>query len=230
MDSRQTARALLAALAGQPIRGTGRIGFEATGNAEAGWTVAIDGGLADVRAEDALIQAVVGRSPSLAGKVTVGPSGAVTARDLRVDLAAAGLTASADLPAGAGRIDLRYRIAVPQLAPIGPAAGTPMAGRLTLSGTLAGKWEALTLRGEIDGAGVSVAGNDLGAPSGRFTLANLADAPTGPIELRLRPLGRPVTLSASLRATPAEVRLDDIAAVAEEGRLAVGHGRPISPL
>ena len=101
-----------------------------------------------------LADALLGPRVTIAGKLDRGADGALSASD--IDIAGGGiiLTGEAASDAALAQPTAALKIELPRLADLGPALGTPLQGRLSLTGKLDAAGTARALSVDIDGQGI----------------------------------------------------------------------------
>mgnify|MGYP000441555210 CR=1 FL=1 len=168
----------------------------------------VRGDLANARWPDPAAGALLGETVSLASELRAGADGALAIRDVKLDGVAARV--GGDLRAAPdGSLTGGLSLHVPELAPLGEAAGTPLAGALTAElvplRTLDSPAAALDVRVAEAAAG--------GTPLGEVTLTGEARADGPSADLRLAADGTPagpVTLETGLTVADGALTLTGV--------------------
>ncbi|WP_425485384.1 translocation/assembly module TamB domain-containing protein [Azospirillum oleiclasticum] len=206
----------LAALAGQPLAGAGTIDGRVTRGADGALALTLDGALRQL-ATGTPADAALGPSPTLRARAALAPDGAATMPELRVEGANASLNATASLVNG--RVQAQATVAVPELRPIGEAAGTPMQGGITLRADVTGTPEAPAVEARLDGRDLVVGGRRIGEAQVTATATGLPTAPQGRVTARAGLNGQPLTAGATYALDGQTLRVSDLAVATGENRI-----------
>ena len=163
----------------------------------------------------------LGPEPAFAGSLQLSPEGQVGLSEGQLQGRSFVLALDAELDPGADSLQARYDLAVPDLAPLSEAAGTPLAGSLSLDGEATGSPAnpAVTLQAEAEA--LSAAGMDLGQLLLTLSAENLVAAPAGDIGLRLDAPAGPLSLDSGFRLEGERLSLSEIA-LASQGTEVLG--------
>lgn len=207
----------LAGLAGTPLAGGLALGADLSieeGRAE----VRLDGGTRGLVTGIAPADAMLGEAVELSALLRTAPDGSFALDAARLAGARFGLDAKGVL--AEGRVDADWRLEVPELAPLGEAVGTPLAGGLVAEGRAEGPAGAPVLTLALDGRNVSAAGTALGAPKLRANLEGLDGAPNGRVELDASAEGVPLALRTRYALDGNRLALDELSLSSGATRLA----------
>ncbi|WP_445599936.1 translocation/assembly module TamB domain-containing protein [Azospirillum sp. A39] len=208
--------ARLSALAGQPLSGAAELRGPltvASGNAV---RAELTGSVRDLRTgtpADPLLGDAVG----VAVTAGLGADGAVRLERLTVDGAEAKLSAEATL--ADGRLDAAARVALPRLAAVGDAVGTPMQGAATVEATASGPLDALQARAAVDARGLEAAGRRFGDTTLTATAGDLARRPNGRVEAQAQLAGLGLRLQTAYALDGNALRLSDLAVAGGRNRV-----------
>ena len=202
------------------LAGTGeqRLALSA-GRPDAPPTLRFEGPLRDVGTGIPVADALLDGRADLSGAVRFGPDGTIRASDLRI--AAGRATMTGDATVGDGRLDLPFRIEIPDLAPVAAAAGTAGAGKVEAEGRLAGPFDGLGLTARARSPDRAVAGVRLGPADLRAELDRIA-GPAGRVTVEARPLGNPLSVATALRREGDRMLLNDFSIASGAARLTGG--------
>jgi translocation and assembly module TamB len=207
----------LAGLAGTPLAGAVDLGADLAieeGRAE----VTLDGGTRGLVTGIAPADAMLGEAVELSALLRTSPEGEVTLDTARFRGARFALDAEAAL--AGGRLDADWRLEVPELAPLGEALGTDLAGGLAAGGSAEGPAAAPVLSLAVDGRNVRAAGLDLGDPKLRASAEGLDGAPNGRVDLDASAEGVPLALGTRYALDGSTLALDDLSLSSGTARLA----------
>ena len=117
-------------------------------------SVVLTAGTEDLKLGMPLADALLGPGVTIAGRLDRGADGALSASD--IDLAGSGITLTGEAAADASlaRPTGAFKIELPRLADLGPALGTRLQGRLTLTGKLDAEGSASALNIDLEGQGI----------------------------------------------------------------------------
>jgi len=196
-----------------------RLDLAADGSLSARLDGIADGLQLGIPAADALL----GERPSLAAVLARGADGRLRVEDLRLEGAAALLTADAGFAPDFATLEARYRLELSALEPLGDALGQPLAGALDLTGTAEGPLGGPHIRADLQGHSLVLPGGaarevtasldlELGPPGPRGRLEVSGSGDQGPLggeavfalleqQLSLDPLRLQLGEGASLTAT-----------------------------
>ncbi|KAA0688994.1 translocation/assembly module TamB domain-containing protein [Azospirillum brasilense] len=198
----------LSALAGQPLAGSlalaGPVRRQEDGTLTAGLSGALRGLETGTPADG-----VLGRDVSLGAEAVMEPGGAMRLTDLTVDGRNGRLTGEAALADGA--VDAKTRLEITDLAPVGTAAGTEMAGGLTLDATAKGPLDKLVAEAALDARNLVVQGRRFGDTRLNATAQNLPAAPEGRVSARTELAGAGLTADAAYALEGQALRISDLA-------------------
>lgn len=204
-----------AALAGQPLAGSvelsGPLAMRPDGTVEA----TLDGGVKAL-ATGTPADAILGAEPTLRAAFTMAPDGTIRVPVVRVDGRQMTLSATATL--ASGRLQARSSLELPDIGPVGEAVDTPMQGRLTVTVDAAGPLDALEVKADLAGQGLSAAGRDLGTTTLTATAAGLPAQPRGRIDGRSELAGG-VSVAGAYALDGTTLRLSDLAVARGENRI-----------
>lgn len=198
---------LLAGVAGTPLAGALDFGADLSieeGRAE----IRVDGGTRGLVTGIAPADAMLGESVALSALLRASPEGEVVLDAARLQGARFDLDAEAAL--ADGRLDAGWRLDVPELAPLGEALGTELAGGLAAEGTARGPAGAPALSLALDGRGIRAAGLALGDPKLRASAEGLDGAPNGRVEVDASAEGVPLALRTRYALDGGMLALDDL--------------------
>jgi len=160
--------------------------------------------------------AVLGSAPSLDFGLTVRDRDGLTVDVAGLDLQAAlaSLRGDATLALDQGALGGRLDVAVPDLAPIGSAAGSPLAGAAAVAVALGGTLEQPAASASWRLSRLVAGGTPIGEVTGSATGGDLTGAPTGTVQLRVVPArlgdGRPLELDTGYALAGDRLTLDDL--------------------
>ncbi len=198
----------LSGLAGRPLAGSlalaGPVRRQEDGTVTAGLSGALRGLETGTPADG-----VLGRDVTLAAQAVMEPGGAMRVTDLTVDGQNGRLTGGAALVDGA--VDARTRLEIADLAPVGTAAGTEMAGALTLDATAKGPLDALAAEAVLQARNFAVQGRRFGETRLNATAQNLPGAPQGRLSARTELAGAGLTADAAYALEGQALRISDLA-------------------
>lgn len=206
----------LSALAGQPLAGSlalaGPVRRQEDGTLTAGLSGALRGLQTGTPADG-----VLGRDVSLGAQAVMEPGGAMRLTDLTVDGRNGRLTGVAALVDGA--VDAKTRLEIADLAPVGTAAGTEVAGVLTLDATAKGPLDALVAEAALHARNLAVQGRRFGDTRLNATAQNLPGAPQGRVSARTELAGAGLTADAAYALEGQALRISDLAVVNGPNRI-----------
>lgn len=161
--------------------------------------------------------ALLGPESTLAGTVT--QAGDTTrVQDLALTSPRAEVRGNATLRGNQLTADGNARL--PDLAPLGQALETPMAGSGRLEARAEGPLEALNVTATLNGEGLDIAGRNLGTARLAVEAAEVPRAPRGRVDGATSLNGQPVTLGGRFSLGEQRLALSDLAATVGPNRLA----------
>lgn len=128
-------------------------------------------------------EALLGNRPGLSADLARDTDGRLRVEGLRLDGAAALLTADAGFAPDFATLDARYRLEVSALEPLGEVLEQPLAGSLLLSGTAEGPLDGPHLRAELEGRSLLLPGGAAREVSAALDLELDAPGPRGRLEV-----------------------------------------------
>ncbi|ACJ01267.1 translocation/assembly module TamB domain-containing protein [Rhodospirillum centenum] len=154
----------------------------------------------------AAADALLGPETKLAGRIVSDDALRVPALSLKTGRLAASGTARLE----AGRLTAETKATLADLAPLGAALGTPLAGSVQLTARIAGPTEALDLEATGSAADLAVQGRRYGEATLELSATGLPAAPEGTLSARTQVEGEPARLSGRFALAGDSLRLSDL--------------------
>lgn len=164
----------------------------------------------------AAADALLGPETTLAGRIVSDDALRVPALSLKTGQLALSGTARLE----AGRLTAETKTTLADLAPLGNALGTPLAGSAQLTARIAGQTEALGLEATGSAADLAVQGRRYGDATLALAATGLPAAPAGTLTLETQVEGEPARLSGRFALAGDSLRLSDLGLQVAGNRIA----------
>lgn len=166
------------------------------------------------------VQELIGASPALSTRATVEPGKAVAVQSLALTGSGLALEGEPRLALADGGLGGELRLQVPNLAPLRPALGQPIAGSASLRAVLGGTVDVPKI--DLDGTAerLALAGQDIGRASLAGSVAGPLTTPSGSARLGVITAGQQAGLALDYRLAEDNLALSRIELTAPSTRIA----------
>lgn len=207
----------LSALAGRPLGGSLALAGPIRRGADGALAASLSGEVLNL-ATGTPADAVLGDRATLQATASMAPDGALKLDPLTVTGRNGSLTATAALTNG--QLDVRSRLELAALEPLGLSLGTPMQGSVRLDATARGPLDRLTMEATANGRDLIIADRRLGTAELTASAAGLPATPSGRVRAATRLSGNAVSLDAAYALGAANLlRLSELTLAAGNNRV-----------